>query len=546
VSAAVAQAAPQTVCTITVNSSDEREAFRRNLPPAQFDVVELLDARRPDWLAAACRKRVRCDVLVISGHFDDGSEFYSDRHDAAGHLPVAELERAACSDGCGELFSHLREVYLFGCNTLNADALKFVPGEALRGLVRTGNSAADAAALARDLEARHGESNRDRMRTIFKDVPVIYGFSSKAPLGASAGPMLGRYLKTAGAAEVGQGTPSARLLALFAPASMQVAAGVTDSDTQAGHRRDVCALADDAPPLAARLRFVHALLRRGMAEVALLLDRLDAATATLDATSAAAPAAPDESTIRDAVSVRAAIAADATARSRFLETARDADRLATTVRMLDIAQRLGWLSQDARQAELVAQVDARARRQALDAADVDVVCTANQAHALEGAAAVLPASAAYPDRTATAAALACLGRAEARAKALRALTSARDADAEVAQVYLRHRPLTDAAELRELLTAVARTREPDAQVRALDTMAPLRVSDRESLQALAALYPHTRSPAVQRAIAGVLIRADASALDTTALARALREHRLATPGGPDAIDVLIRRLQPAT
>jgi hypothetical protein len=77
-------------------------------------------------------------------------------------------------------------------------------------------------------------------------------------------------------------------------------------------------------------------------------------------------------------------------------------------------------------------------------------------------------------------------------------------------------------------------------------MAPLRVSDRESLQALAALYPHTRSPAVQRAIAGVLIRADASALDTTALARALREHRLATPGGPDAIDVLIRRLQPAT
>jgi len=378
--AAVAQAAPQTVCTITVNSSDEREAFRRNLPPAQFDVVELVDASRPDWLAAACRKGVRCDVLVISGHFDDGSEFYSDRHDAAGHLPVTELERAACSDGCGELFSHLREVYLFGCNTLNADALKFVPGEALRGLMRTGASPADAAAQARDLEARHGESNRDRMRTIFKDVPVIYGFSSKAPLGASAGPTLDRYLRTAGATEVGQGTPSARLLGLFAPASMQAAAGVTDGDTQAGHRRDVCALATDAAPLAPRLRFVHALLQREPAEVALLLDRLDTATASLGA--APTSASPDAPATGDGLPERAAIAADAAARARFLDTARDADRLATTVRMLGIAQRLGWLTEDARQVELVAQVDARARRQALDAADVDVVCTANEARAL--------------------------------------------------------------------------------------------------------------------------------------------------------------------
>ena len=69
----VARAEPKTVCTITVNSADERETFRRNLPPDQYQFVELVERGRPDWLASACRKGVRCDVLLISGHFDGGS-----------------------------------------------------------------------------------------------------------------------------------------------------------------------------------------------------------------------------------------------------------------------------------------------------------------------------------------------------------------------------------------------------------------------------------------------------------------------------------------
>jgi len=35
----IAPASRETVCTITVNSADEREAFRRNLPPDRFDFV---------------------------------------------------------------------------------------------------------------------------------------------------------------------------------------------------------------------------------------------------------------------------------------------------------------------------------------------------------------------------------------------------------------------------------------------------------------------------------------------------------------------------
>src|SRR6185369_15382084 len=118
------------------------------------------------------------DALIISGHFDGGTEFYTDRLDARESLPVNELERVACSASCPGLFSRLKEVYLFGCNTLNTEAMRSASAEIVRSLVRSGHSTADAALLARMLGERYGESNRERMRNIFKDVPVVYGFSS--------------------------------------------------------------------------------------------------------------------------------------------------------------------------------------------------------------------------------------------------------------------------------------------------------------------------------------------------------------------------------
>ena len=48
---------------------------------------------------------------------------------------------------------------------------------------------------------------------------------------------------------------------------------------------------------------------------------------------------------------------------------------------------------------------------------------------------------------------------------------------------------------------------------------------------------------MQRAIAGVLIRADYEQLAKPELVHALREHRLKSSDGQDLIDVLIRRLQ---
>jgi hypothetical protein len=529
-----AHAARKTVCTITVNSADERETLRRNLPADQFDFVELVERGRPDWLASACRKGVRCDALVISGHFDGGDEFYSDRVDARESLPVAEMERASCSDSCPGVFSQLQEVYLFGCNTLNAEALRSASGEVARSLVRAGYSQADAMRLSQILGERHAESNRDRMRQIFKDVPVIYGFSSKAPLGRAAGPVLEQYLQSGGAAEIASGQPSARLLSLFAPVSMTVVAGLTDGDVQASHRRDVCQFADDRLAPEQKLRFVHRLLQRDAAEVRMFLDRLEQYATTLDATlrhSEAVAKALDE------------IAADRAARDRYLAFMRDADEQSVQARMIALAEHLGWLTPAEKHAELVGMLESRLAHGGAGSADVELVCTLNSAHALDGVLASMTVQSSWLADAGRAGVLACLGSPAARERVLQAITSPSDADVEIAQVYLRHRPLADVDELRRVASGIARMRGTEAQVRALDTLASHRLDDRQSLEALTQLFPVTKSLDVQRAIAGILIRADYHAFAKPELVRTLRQHRLKSSTGQDLIDVLIRRLQ---
>ena len=103
----LAMAGKQTVCTITVNSVDEKNAFRSFMPESKYEFVE---RNRPDWLASSCQKAVSCDVLVISGHYDGGNEFFSDQLEASEFLPVAELERVSCNDSCPGLFSKLKEL----------------------------------------------------------------------------------------------------------------------------------------------------------------------------------------------------------------------------------------------------------------------------------------------------------------------------------------------------------------------------------------------------------------------------------------------------
>jgi hypothetical protein len=384
------------------------------------------------------------------------------------------------------------------------------------------------------LNERHGESNRDRMRHIFKDVPVIYGFSSKAPLGRTAGPMLDRYFQSGASGEIGSGRASPKLLSLFAPVSMTVATGSSDSDRHAGYRQDVCHFSDDRLSAAQKLAFVHQLLGREMAEVRMFLDHIEKYAASLSETERQMPAvsrALDE------------IARDEAARKRYLDFVRDADQPAVRARMIGVAANLGWLSPAEKRAELMRMIGDQLAKNAVSSAEVGLACALNKDHELDQELHRLQLSPAQAEKVTHAAVLACLGSTEAHARVLRALTSPNDEEVQIAQVYLHYWPISDPTELRDVATGIARMNGSDAQVRALDTLARYHLSDRESLEELTRLFPRAKSVNVQRAIAGILIRSDFQAIATPELVKTLRQSRLKSPDGADLIDVLIRRLQ---
>ena len=529
-----AGAAPKTVCTVTINSSDEKDVFQRHLPRDQYRFVELVQRGQPDWLGAACRRGVTCDALIVSGHFDDGTEFYTDRFDDKEFMTVHEMQHASCSASCNGLFSQLKEVYLFGCNTLKSAPRHVASSEVARSLLRSGHSQADAERVSALLSERYGQSNRDRLRHVFKDVPVLYGFASKAPLGRTAGPLLERYFQSAPAGEVGSGRTSQTLLSLFGPSSMIAVSGLTDADPHAGFRGDVCAFADDQLSDAQKIGSLHELLRRDLTEVRMLLDHLERHAAAISPAQRQRP---------DITAALAAIENDRRVRERFLEFARDADEARVQARMFALARSLGWLSPEQQQAEFLSMIANRMARGAVGKDDVDLVCSTHSGNEPGLARQLLATGAPRTANAAHSAVLACLGSPHDHERTVRALTSSADDEVGIAQVYLRHRPLADVGELRAITSSISRMSTGSAQVRALEALAKQRLADPQSLGEIAGLFPRARSLDVQRAIAGILIRSDTKLLARDDLARSLRRHRLKSPDGSDVIDVLIRLLQ---
>ena len=527
------KAAPKTVCTITVNSPDEKESFRRHLGEKDHRFVELVERGRPDWLDSACRAKVACDVLVISAHYDGGNEFFPDSLDAREFLPVSELERVSCSGSCPTLFSRLKEVYLFGCNTLNPEPHSGATAELMRSLVREGYTKDKAERELQSLAAAHGESSRDRMRQIFSGVPVIYGFASAAPLGPIAGGVLDRYFRQSGDREIARGRPGSRLLAAFAPFSLTSVTGMTPADPHWQSRLDMCQFADERRPIGAKLAFVYGLLQRHIGEARLNLDRIRRLRESLDASVFDDPLAAQ---------VLEVIARDEDARDRVLDYARQTDRPDTRVAMLDLARDVGWLTREAHRDELAAMLRELEVRPDAGVAEVNLACRLNADASLDGRFADTRAT----GGTAQAAMRACLGSGEDRARTLQALLGPAEADVQLAQAYLRHRPVDDPAELRDLTQGISAMPAGAAQVRALEALGRHYVSDGDVLQRLVALYGQTSSASVQSAVAGILLRADRSALPAEKLRETLISLRrdASGAGGGGTIDALIGLLGP--
>ncbi|MEK2645827.1 hypothetical protein [Bdellovibrio sp. BCCA] len=188
--------AQRTVCTVTLNSEHERSLFKRKYEKENLKFVELTDFKNGlkdpnDWFDNACKSGVKCDSLIISGHF--GGTFFGE--DTSLTLSLKTLEKKACSRTCEGILSQPKEVYLFGCNTLaDKKADRRTPAEYRRILQDDGIA---EGYMNRIVAARYspvGESFKTTMRKVFAGVPQIYGFDSVGPSGKTVSSFLNSYL----------------------------------------------------------------------------------------------------------------------------------------------------------------------------------------------------------------------------------------------------------------------------------------------------------------------------------------------------------------
>ncbi len=194
----------KTVCSITVNSEDEREAFRSELNPEKYNWVELLPKNPPGlegrfiprddtWIKRACQQKLRCDILVISGHF--ASTFLGD---SGFEVKLEDLTKYSCNSGCQDLFSSISQVYLFGCNTLatkTKDSRTIYQYREI--LVVDGVAPHQAQRIAARRYTPYAEPIQDEIRRVFPKAQQIFGYSGPGPTGKAIKGTLKKFLRSA-------------------------------------------------------------------------------------------------------------------------------------------------------------------------------------------------------------------------------------------------------------------------------------------------------------------------------------------------------------
>lgn len=520
----------KTVCSITVNSPDEKEMFRRWLPSTKYKFVELVERGKQEWLAAACNAGVTCDMLIVSGHFA-GSEFYSENPGARENLAVKEMERISCSNKCPNLFAHLKEVYLFGCHTLDHESAVSLSQDMIRDLIRAGHSPAQAAHMAQELVSQYNESSLERMRRIFIKVPAIYGFGSAAPLGPAASVLLNQYFRTALLGEIGSGTQSHLLTSFFKNHAMRVTRGYSDGDRGLQFRNEICQFYDDRLPPLKKLEHIKQILQRPLAEVQLLIPKIEGFFADLKEA---------DTQTEDFKRQMQVIQKNENARQRFLTFARDADFPPFRQRMLLLAQQLNWLNEKELQAEQVSLINRLLLSSKLSEADVDLVCQINREQTLNSAIAQIKISS-KPTSHILNGILACLGDTEARKALLSAATNNQEAS-HIAQVLLKHLPLTPDQELFSFVELTANS-NLETQIRNLEILTSQQVADSKALARLLKLFSMSKSLVVQKSIAQIFVKADPRQINRAEVTQIFRTHRQRSSDGRDIIDFAIERLE---
>lgn len=178
------------ICTLTINSTEEKETFQKYLHPDYFEFVELLKDKNPEnFFPKICQTtQTKCDVLLMSGHF--AGKFFDDHHH---NFELGGMEAASCG-GCPNVLNGATQVYMFGCNTLASKSRDSRnPDIYYRSLRGHGFSDAVAREIVTLRYSPIGDSNTDRLRRIFRGSAVVAGFNTIAPKGEQVQPALSSY-----------------------------------------------------------------------------------------------------------------------------------------------------------------------------------------------------------------------------------------------------------------------------------------------------------------------------------------------------------------
>lgn len=258
-------------CFVTINSTEEKVVFSKYLNPTDWDLVELTaidnNGGKEGWFGEACRKNIKCDINVISGHF--AGKFFGS---SGFELPLAELENRSCAQDCRGVLENPREVYLLGCNALaTKEADSRTPQQYYDALRADDYSHELASRVVEDRYGAFGQENRGKVQRAFIKVPYIYGFYSKSPLGKYLGPMLENYMKSLGDYTkhfdeirdrkiTVKSNPNAQLLSALKGQAIAQCSGLDPADPEYKYHLMICQLFDQTTSMGTRLGHANEML----------------------------------------------------------------------------------------------------------------------------------------------------------------------------------------------------------------------------------------------------------------------------------------------
>lgn len=185
-------------CFITINSSEEKNVFKKQLSSGKnagkFDFHEFAPVGNNTngnelWFKNVCDSKIKCDILVVSGHF--AGKFFGS---SGLTLPLNELEKRSCSNDCQGIMENPKEVFLLGCNTLaRREEDTRTASQYLDVLLADNIPLSEATITVEQRYGSVGTSIEDSMKRAFKNVPHIYGFDSIGPSGKNIENMLNKY-----------------------------------------------------------------------------------------------------------------------------------------------------------------------------------------------------------------------------------------------------------------------------------------------------------------------------------------------------------------